>query len=398
MDQKTGSVSVVWYDTREDPKNVKVRAYIATSLDGGVNFGPNIPVADAQSDKSDDIPHNYITTTFDYGEYIGMAVDNGVAHVVWSDNSNTHATSAGYFAHNPVADSTLTLNGVTWKFVKAKTGDYQTLIGADQGETLKNLVENLNDLSDPKIMKAHYAFLPGSPDPNRPEPYDTLIIQATDAGPSGGDFTLAATAGPGGGSCAAGTHGTCFINFPDGDVTRLIISLNLKTDQVPVPVTPGERMLVVSMVGVPGAPLGTGRILRYDVKSGAFMNEFVANCLVVNPLGNCAVVPGAAEDPVDMVFGPDRRLYVADTSIGLTLTTSSGIAVKRYNRMTGVFGDEDDPYAAFIRYDTGGLGSVGGLAFGPDSNLYVSDFLAGRILRYHGQTGDPRTLTWQTGP
>jgi hypothetical protein len=147
--------------------------------------------------------------------------------MVWSDNYMTHASAAGFFASNPAPGSTLTLNGATWTFVSGTPVGNQTQIGPNKSRTVENLVHDLNTSSDPLIQQADYAFAPGIPDPDKAEPYDVLIIQSKAVGPSGGNFTLAANQ-PGG--CVAGS---CFINFPDQNLTRLLITLNLKTDQVP---------------------------------------------------------------------------------------------------------------------------------------------------------------------
>ena len=363
IDQATGSVSVIWYDTRDDqPADVKVKTYLTTSVDGGRTFGPNIVIADAQSDEANH--PNYLTTEFDYAEYIGIAVNGCVAHTAWADNHMTHARADGWFRRNPNPNETLILNGVTWTFVSGTPADNQTQIGADKSQTLQNLVNDLRASSNPLLKQADYMIDPG----------DILIIQSKVAGPAGGYFTLDTSPANG------------FINIKDTDrnIPRLVISLNLKTDQLPVPCTSGEQMLVISEET---SQRGAGKILRYDGLSGAIIDEYIPNCLSVNSLANCADVPGAAENPVDMAYGPDRRLYVADTVIGSFGPVPSGVAVKRYNGITGVFEEFDDPHAKFILYGSGGLIGIGGIAFGPDSNLYVTDYFSGAILRYHGQTG-----------
>ena len=363
VDQKTGTVSVVWYDSRGDqPSNVKVRTYLTTSVDGGRTFSPNIAIADAESDESNH--GNHLTSEFDYAEYIGVAVDGCVAHAVWADNHMTRARTDGFFRRNPNLNETLTLNGVVWTFVNQKSAANQTLRGANKSQTLERLVEDLRASTDPLINEADYTFNSG----------DVLSIQAKVAGPEGGNFTL-------------DTSGD-YINIkdPNRTIPRLITRLNLKTDQVPVPCTPGDQALVISRLDL---PRGAGKILRYDGSTGAIIDEFIPNCSSVDSLGRCDTVPGAAENPVDMIFGPDQKLYIADAPIGSFGWIPTGIAVKRYNGTSGKFDDvnEPDPYAAFVHYGDGGLEGIGGLAFGPDSNLYVSDSLTGGVLRFHGQTG-----------
>jgi uncharacterized repeat protein (TIGR01451 family) len=84
VDQETGLVGVVWYDTRNDPNNQLVETFMAVSTNGGVSFQPNIRVSDGQSDQSVNNPNR---TTNNYLEYIGVAILDCVAFPVWSDNS-----------------------------------------------------------------------------------------------------------------------------------------------------------------------------------------------------------------------------------------------------------------------------------------------------------------------
>ena len=360
VDQKTGTLSVIWYDPRNDPtNNVKVRTYLATSVDGGETFGPNIAIADAESDEADRV--NYLTSSFDYAEYIGVAVDGCVAHAAWSDNHMTRAFADGAFIRNPNSNETLTLNGVKWTFVDGPAKDFETEIGSDRSATIARLIADLSASSDPRISAAEYSH--GAV---------TIRIQAKSPGLGGGLFTLAAD--------------DFMLKPPFSGRDRLEILLNTKTDQVPVPCAPGNEILVVDALDFPA---GAASIRRYHRESGAFREEFVPNCADVAPHGNCSEVPGASENPVEIVYGPDKKLYVADAPISAFGFNATGIAVKRYNGSTGSYDDPShpDPHAAFIHYGDGGLEQVGGLTFGPDSNLYVSDFFTGAVHRYHGQTG-----------
>ncbi len=77
-----GVVSVVFYDAREDPLNRSVRVYSAVSRMGGESFEPNEAVADVPSNNSVDNPFRYLGN---FLEYIGVAVGDDAAYVVWSD-------------------------------------------------------------------------------------------------------------------------------------------------------------------------------------------------------------------------------------------------------------------------------------------------------------------------
>jgi DNA-binding beta-propeller fold protein YncE len=105
-------------------------------------------------------------------------------------------------------------------------------------------------------------------------------------------------------------------------------------------------------------------ILRYDARTGAFVDVFASGNGLHRPYG--------------MVFGPDGLLYVS---------SFRGDQLLRFNATTGVFVD------VFATGDglPGGLNGPNGLAFGPDGKLYVAtegsvagEFpgLPSQVLRY----------------
>jgi WD40 repeat protein len=73
-----------------------------------------------------------------------------------------------------------------------------------------------------------------------------------------------------------------------------------------------------------------------------------------------------------MVFGPDGNLYVSDYF---------GNAVLRYSGSTGAF------LGVFVPGGSGGLSSPWGLRFSPDGNLCVASYDTNSILKYDGATG-----------
>ena len=68
----------------------------------------------------------------------------------------------------------------------------------------------------------------------------------------------------------------------------------------------------------------TDEILRYDGKTGAFLNEFVT------------AGSGGLDNPGDIVFGPDGHLYVSSLAASPFLGQGG---VKRYDGTTGAFLD-----------------------------------------------------------
>ena len=93
LDQTTGKIAVVWYDSRNDLgtggpgdtdgiPNTDAQFWGAFS-DDGVHFTPNFQISEGTSNSQD--AHNGI----DYGDYDGLSFYGGVAHPAWSDNSNS---------------------------------------------------------------------------------------------------------------------------------------------------------------------------------------------------------------------------------------------------------------------------------------------------------------------
>ena len=76
------TVSLAWYDRRDDPGNKLYRVYYTQSTDGGQTFSPQIGVSDQQSDPTFDANGT--------GDYMEMADVSGVAHPVWTDTRNGH--------------------------------------------------------------------------------------------------------------------------------------------------------------------------------------------------------------------------------------------------------------------------------------------------------------------
>jgi glucose/arabinose dehydrogenase len=124
----------------------------------------------------------------------------------------------------------------------------------------------------------------------------------------------------------------------------------------------GWVLSLLLLLGVPWAQaqelligsVGTDQVLRYDGQTGAFRDAFVA------------AGSGGLSAPVDLVFGPDGALYVADANTAQVL---------RYDGQTGAFRD------AFVAAGSGGLQFPDSLVFGPDGALYVSSVGTAQVLR-----------------
>lgn len=197
-----------------------------------------------------------------------------------------------------------------------------------------------------------------------------------------------------------------------------------------VPPASGGLSLPVGLAFGPDSNLyvssfGDSSVKRYDGATGAFLGNFVApgsggldspqyltfngGNLFVSSFGNDSVMrynattgapngalgnPGDAtfvfsvfnpggdprntglDDPVGLTFGPDGNLYISSSGSDDHGTGLGTPAVKRVDPATGLFIDN------FVDPGEGGLDSPFGLAFGPDGNLYVSNFLSNQVLRF----------------
>ncbi len=94
LDQTTGNIAVVWYDSRNDLgaggtgdtdgiANDDAQFWGTFSTDAGVSFAPNIQISAGTSNSHDS------GNGIDYGDYDGLSFFGGVAHPAWSDNSNS---------------------------------------------------------------------------------------------------------------------------------------------------------------------------------------------------------------------------------------------------------------------------------------------------------------------
>lgn len=94
VDQTSGRVNVVFYDTREDPVNHRARVHIAASDTGGDSFLPNAAVADVPSNNGASNRNRY---PGNYLEYIGVTSWNNEALVVWTDTRNAPTPLTDYY-------------------------------------------------------------------------------------------------------------------------------------------------------------------------------------------------------------------------------------------------------------------------------------------------------------
>lgn len=94
IDDQTACIVVNWYDTREGLTNAGgnflLDVFQRVSNDGGLTFGSESQINDLVFDPDLGAPDRFPPSgTLRIGEYIGVAVSNGVAHSVWTGNTAT---------------------------------------------------------------------------------------------------------------------------------------------------------------------------------------------------------------------------------------------------------------------------------------------------------------------
>jgi hypothetical protein len=83
VDESTGRLWACWYDTTGDRTRKRTRYTCSASSDGGATWAA--PVAAATTFSNLTVK---AATSFEYGDYAGLAVANGIAHPMWTDSRN----------------------------------------------------------------------------------------------------------------------------------------------------------------------------------------------------------------------------------------------------------------------------------------------------------------------
>jgi hypothetical protein len=182
-----------------------------------------------------------------------------------------------------------------------------------------------------------------------------VSAQSIDGGEFGldGDFFLPAT-----------TFGLGTINQyagPTGQFSKEVVPYSDKNLTVPT----------ACRLGTNGNLYVSGRI--YDTDTKAFGPGRIVHCNGTNGDKIAEFGTNVLRRPVDLLFGPDGRLYVADAEVGIV----------RFDPSNGAYLD------TVVADGAGGLAGATGLAFGPDGNLYVGSASNHAVIRFQATTAAP---------
>jgi hypothetical protein len=174
-----GSVSVAWYDRRNDPaNNFSVDVYKAFSTDGGATFGAIQRVTNTSFGVPQLNPNfDSAMATCYMGEYIGIAADAGRFYYLWGDNRNT-ITNANWPSGRPDPD-------VFFESEAAPITATGTTINAVEGASFSGVVATFSD-PDKTTTASDYAATINWGDLSPP-------TTGTINGPAGGPFSVSGT-------------------------------------------------------------------------------------------------------------------------------------------------------------------------------------------------------------
>jgi hypothetical protein len=79
-----GVISISYFDTRNDPRNILIDVYLAQSVDHGTSFLKNLRITTRSWNPAVDAPVDEYGSQF-IGDYQGLAADNSFVHPFWND-------------------------------------------------------------------------------------------------------------------------------------------------------------------------------------------------------------------------------------------------------------------------------------------------------------------------
>ena len=340
-------------------------------LVGTANWGPvNLATPFGNYAQYASIFGPTINRTYDMGGHVQLAVAQGAgyftgvrvtdgtdtaASVVIPGSGATSATGTITFSVNPVAASTITLQGTVWTFVASITGASQILIGATLAATLSAAVATLNASSDTNTAKMTYAA-------------SATVITATAvlSGTAGNAYTLAASVATAAATLSGGVAGTTGITLTAKYTGSLGNSLKVTFAKGQAA---NSYNMIVSCTGLPteiynsvasnltGLPVWTA--LTGAINSGSSTVRPPSN-LVVATVGTATTLP---------ILG---TYSLSGGTDGVTAITTSVLLGSDASPRSGMYALRNQGVAQFTLCDCSDLTSLSTqIAYGTDIGAYV---------------------------
>ena len=356
IDQTTGKIMIVYYDTRDFLANDSCNIYMAVSADGGNTFS-NIKISDHSHRPA---PLAGYADGY-YSDYVSVTAQNDVVHPFWTDNRNgvsqlytTNITLKPYISHSPLKDS----ENLTGPYVvNASIISFGTNLIA--GET--KVFWGRGGITDSIIMTNSggnnwTASIPGNGTQNIYRYY----IQTKDA--NGRYSTLPDNAPTGYFSFNVGT-----------DVTKPVIT-HIPKNFVPYTLWPDTLKATVS----DNTGLDSVWVVWYKNNPGTGLNEFKLNLVMNDIFRGIFNSSQSLVEPSDSVF---YKIFARDNSSNhntdstilykllisniLVVTLGSGTAVASYPYRTFYTDSRTDMLytASEINAQGGALSRIMGIAF-----------------------------------
>ncbi len=301
-----GNLSVIWYDTRNDPANHDLAVFGVTSTDGGQTFSANYRVSDTSFDP-DAGAFSEGSNETDFGTGIGLAMVNGIDLAAWTDtrNGNQDVFFAAYpvlpapaapddrFEPNDLPQTATNLGVVSVPRVFARLAvtpsdtDWYRLQAASSGELIVSVtgISNTADLTL-NLYNASGGTL-------TPAPMVTPIYSSTDqvieqvidyAGQAGQVYTIEVAEAPGGPSSIGYSLGVESLTAdlgtlvhtvepgtltPGGEAVYRAFAAVAGSMEVTLTAGPGAGSLVVELLGSDGVSvLQSGQSVSIAVSAG----------------------------------------------------------------------------------------------------------------------------------
>src|SRR5579864_213508 len=175
------------------------------------------------------------------------------------------------------------------------------------------------------------------------------------------------------------------VTFADGQATQTVTVTTLDNNNL----NPNLDFKLIATPAGGNSIMGLATIINDDAAISVSSDTATEGGTAIRSLG--AFVPaglGGLTDAYGIAYGPDSNIYVS---------TENGSAVYRYDASGNPLPAPGQSGAVFVTPGSGGLSEAREIAFGPDGYLYAVSQGTNAVLRYDPVTGAPAGLSGLPG-